>query len=37
VGLLAAKVMEKAIVRAIKEADTLHGIVSFKDLKTKNY
>ena len=37
VGLLAAKVMEKAIVRAIKEADTLHGIASFKDLKTKNY
>jgi L-aminopeptidase/D-esterase len=32
VGLLAAQVMEKAIVRGIKEANSTHGIISFKDL-----
>lgn len=37
VGLLSAKVMEKAIVRAVKEADTLHGVLSFKDFNTKKY
>ncbi|WP_300349607.1 P1 family peptidase [Clostridium sp.] len=32
VGLLAAKVMEKAILKAVKEADSSHGFTSFKDL-----
>lgn len=32
VGMIAANVMEKAVIRAIKEAKTLNGIVSFKDL-----
>ncbi|MBY0755240.1 P1 family peptidase [Clostridium sardiniense] len=33
VGMLAANVMEKAILRAIKEANTLNGVISFNDLK----
>lgn len=33
VGMLAAKVMEKAILRAVKEASSLNGIPSFNDLK----
>ncbi|MEG0856612.1 MAG: P1 family peptidase [Terrisporobacter sp.] len=33
VGMLAANVMEKAVVQAIKNADTLHGVKAYKDLK----
>lgn len=33
VGLLAAQVMEKAILKAVKEADTAYGFLSYKDLK----
>lgn len=33
VGMLAAKVMEKAVINAIKNADTLHGVKSYKDIK----
>ncbi|MGG5461989.1 P1 family peptidase [Clostridium sp. B9] len=33
VGLLAAQVMEKAIIKAVKEADSSHGFTAFKDLK----
>jgi len=32
-GTLAAKVMERAVVMAIKNADTLHGAISYKQLK----
>lgn len=32
VGLLAAQVMEKAIIKAVKEADTCHGFLAYKDL-----
>ena len=32
VGLLAAKTIEKAIIRGIKEAKTLHGVPSLNDL-----
>lgn len=31
VGLLATRVMEEAIIRAIKEAGSLHGFLSYKD------
>ncbi|MDD7792946.1 P1 family peptidase [Clostridium sp. 'White wine YQ'] len=31
VGLLAAQVMEKAIVRGIKEANSVHGLISYKE------
>ncbi len=33
VGLLAAQVMEKAIIKAVKEADSSYGFLSHKDLK----
>lgn len=33
VGMLAADVMGKAVVRAIKSAETLHGIKSYKELQ----
>lgn len=33
VGMLAARVMEKAVLRAVKEATTLNGVLSFNDLK----
>ena len=33
VGLLAAQVMERAIIKAVKEADTCHGFLAYKDLK----
>lgn len=36
VGFLGAKVMEKAIIRAIKSADTSKEIISYKDLICKN-
>lgn len=32
VGMIASNVMEKAILRAIKEADSLNGIKAYKDL-----
>ncbi|MGL4569916.1 MAG: P1 family peptidase [Clostridium sp.] len=32
VGMLAANVMEKAIIRAVKEAKSLKGVISFNDL-----
>lgn len=32
VGMLAAKVMEKAVLRAVKEAKSLNGVLSFNDL-----
>lgn len=32
VGMIAANVMEKAVLRAIKEAKTLNGVLSFNDL-----
>ncbi|WP_338596772.1 P1 family peptidase [Clostridium baratii] len=32
VGMIAANVMEKAVIRAIKEAKTLNGIIAFDDL-----
>lgn len=32
VGILAAYVVEKAIVQAIRKADSIHGYLSFKDL-----
>jgi len=33
VGFLSAKVMEKAIIKAIKEADFAYGLKSYKDIK----
>lgn len=33
VGMIAAKVMEKAIIRAVKEASSINGVPSFNDLK----
>lgn len=33
VGLLAAQVMERAIINAVKEADTSYGFLAYKDLK----
>ena len=33
IGLLAVKVVEKAVIRAIKQADSLYGIKSYSDLK----
>lgn len=33
IGSLATKVMEEAVVRAIKNADTLHGFKSYKEIK----
>ncbi len=35
VGMLAARVMEKAIINAVTSADSLYGFKSFKDLKNK--
>jgi L-aminopeptidase/D-esterase-like protein len=32
VGFLAAEVVEKSIICAVKSADTLHGYISFKNL-----
>ena len=32
VGMIAANVMEKAVIRAIKEAKTLNRIIAFDDL-----
>lgn len=36
VGFLAARVVEQAVLRAIKEATTLHGIKCYKDLRANN-
>jgi len=36
VGFLAATVMERAIVNAVKSADSLHGYKAYKDLKKIN-
>ena len=33
VGMLAAKVMEKAVINAIKNAESLHGVKSYNDIK----
>lgn len=35
IGLLAARVMEKAIVKAVKDADSAYGIKSYKELRGK--
>ena len=32
VGMIAAKVMEKAVINAVKNADKLHGVKSYKDI-----
>lgn len=33
VGMLSAKVMEKAVINAIKNAESLHGVKSYNDIK----
>lgn len=35
IGMIASNVMEKAILRAIKEAETLNGVKAYKDLNKK--
>jgi L-aminopeptidase/D-esterase-like protein len=32
-GLLAARAVERAIVRAVKQASSLHGFIAYQDLK----
>ncbi|MCK9268425.1 MAG: P1 family peptidase, partial [Alkaliphilus sp.] len=36
VGVLAARAVEQAVLRAVKEATTLHGIKCYKDLRENN-
>jgi L-aminopeptidase/D-esterase-like protein len=36
VGAIAAEVMVRAIVRAVKSAESLYGLLGYRDLEIKN-